>query len=204
MDKHNSICPVIRDEEMRLFERFVVGDTFQFLPFTKRILWLRESETKIVLRHDENVLSNRSTLNDFYGYLTSLEEAVKDAKRLANEFAIGVGDRLSVDLFLQISEIPVMEDASKNDFAGAKNAYGKQWLSVPSYGNGQRWWYLSDQPDTENCLPRLESVIVLEALVYSTRRHQTGKMPKALTAWIEAERKSALAKNKIAPLPEET
>jgi hypothetical protein len=194
-EKHYSICHVVRDETMRLFERVEVGGRELMLAFEQRVLWLRESETKIMLRHDGQDVDERSTLSDFYGYLVGLEAAVMDAAAIAARFRIGFGDRLSVDLDLTITDRPVMVDESQEAKDAAARwkgeTYRKSYLRVPGYSSSKSW-FLSDKKDESGYIPTLESVKFLEKKsIYSTRRDETGIVPFELAAWIATERRRA-------------
>ena len=50
-----SCCSVVAAESLTLFEQVSVAGKLRYLPFTQRILWLRESSTKLVLRHPDRV-----------------------------------------------------------------------------------------------------------------------------------------------------
>ena len=60
MDTMRSLCPVVRDEVMKLFDRVEVNGKTMFIPFERRILWIRESEAKIMWRHDDDLVGVES------------------------------------------------------------------------------------------------------------------------------------------------
>src|ERR1700733_8024643 len=107
-----SLCPVVLNEVMQLFERVEVGGKSMFVPVNARILWLRSSETTVIYRHDGEIIREVGTLNDFYGFLSSLDCAMGDATSAAKRLKVGKADRLSVDLDVTITDTPVMEDNS--------------------------------------------------------------------------------------------
>lgn len=197
MSTFHSLCPVVRDESMTLFERVEVDGRARFLPITKRILWLRESNTKLVLRHDGVEVDDRSSFNDWYGFLTSLTGTIiDDAKSLAERFKVGPGDRLSVDLDVTVTDRPAMEDTSPDARQAAERwagqRYRKSYVSVPSEYGGSRW-HLSDVVGENGCWPpRLEPVgVAAVTAIYSTARHPVGVVPPDVAAWVAEQRRAA-------------
>jgi hypothetical protein len=196
-----SLCPVVRAGDMTLFERVEVGGTARYLPLTRRILWLRESQTVIVLRHDGiDVDDDRATMTDWCGFLTSLTQGMgvtDDAARLAARFKIGPGDRLSVDLDVTIRDIPVLEDTSPDARREAERwagkEYRKSYVCVPTWYGRESPWYLTDTPDGGMAVPpHLEPVEVAAVkAIYSTARHPVGVIPPDVAAWVAEQKRAA-------------
>lgn len=199
-----STCPIVRDGEMDLFEHVAVGGEFRFVPFRRRVLWLRESEATIVYRHDGAIIHEGSTINDWYGYLTSIEGAIGDIASLARDAHVVTGDKLTIDVDVTIAERPVLEDdtrkgrewnAREGRGRNARVGRRRQYLSVPR----ERNWFTSDQPVEKGedwaIYPRLESKpIEVADRLYSTGIHEiSGVAPASVAAWI-AERRAVVEK----------
>jgi len=186
MSSHLSSCPVIRDELMTLWERVEVARETKLFPFQQRILWLRESEAKVGLWHRGIHVLDWSTLNDWNGYLTSLEAAVRETPGIAKRYKLKRGDALSINIELTIKDVPVLPDLSPNGVEWNRDAFRKRYNYVPSYYNGGKWWWLSDDPGDNR---RLEPVAVDHLPnMYTTARHYIGKMPASVATWIEKAR----------------
>ena len=200
MTTTRTLCPVVRDDTMRLFERVEIDRQYRYFPITKRILWVRESEAKIVLRHDGIDVDDRGTRNDWYGFLSSVTGAVQDEiPRLAAHYKIGVGDRLSVDLDVTLTDTPYLEDTSPEAREDSRRwggqTYRKSYQCVPGYYNGGKWWYLTDEDVKGQQTPTLEAVKVFEGrAVYSTGKHLLGVLPPELAAWVKQEESAAVRK----------
>ena len=81
MDTFHSLGQVVRTESMKLWVHVDVGNACQFVPFEKRILWLRESSTILRLVHDDvEVDESLKQFSDHYGFLTSLEHSIVDGE----------------------------------------------------------------------------------------------------------------------------
>jgi hypothetical protein len=186
VSSHLSGCPIVRDEVLTLYERVEVMREQKFFPFEQRILWLRESEAKVTLSHRGVHIDDVQTLNDWSGYLTSIETAIKDTAKLAKHYKIKRGDALSIDIALKITDLPVVLDTSLEGERWNKDSWRKRYKCVPSYYNGGKWWWLSADPDDNR---RLETVEV-DSLprMYTTARHYIGKMPASVASWIEKAR----------------
>lgn len=180
-----STCPVVRADDMTLFERVEVGGTQRFIPFDRRVLWLRQSEAPIVLRHRGRVIREESEFNDFYGYLTSVEAAIKDVWRMAKGWAIQAGDALSVDIDVTIYHSPVLPDNSQEAKTENATTCRKQYRAVG------KDWFMSAAPDEDGHHARLtRQVVVARSTVYSTVGG-IGTIPPELAAWIAGERADA-------------
>jgi hypothetical protein len=194
-----TVCPIVRRETLRLFERVEVAGESRFVPFEKEILWLRESETTLTARHRGVTIKEVGTCNDYYGYLSSLTGYITDdIPKMAARLKIDPASELSIDLSLTISDRPVLEDLSEEGIRhNAHPNYRRQYLEVPRYARNQKWWYTSDKPLTEekySARPVLESRIVLEnPCAYSTLgRSDLGAIPEDLAKWIEEQRACAV------------
>lgn len=187
MNKVYTCCPVVRDETLDLFERIAVDGQYRFFPIRKRILWVRESEAKIVLRHDGIDVDDEGCLNDFYGLLTSLIGAIEDeVPRTAERFKVSLGDRLAVELDTTLTDRPVTPDPKPDRMYGCDSR-----LAAPGWHDPHGPWFLSDAAGESGRPPELGSVVVAERkAIYSTSRHLLGAVPPEVAAWV-AEQKAA-------------
>lgn len=197
MEKHLSLCHVVRDATMTLFDRVEVGGVTTMLPFQRRVLWLRESEANIVLRWDgKHEVDGIATLCDYYGYLRSVEAAVTEyAATHAKAYKLTKADRLSVDVDVTITEIPVLEDTSQEAKDDAERYQGKNYRKsynrVPTGYDNKGPWYTSDN-SVDGMWPRLKPVVYFEKQsFYTTLRSDVGAVPAKLSAWIAEERRKA-------------
>lgn len=180
--------PVVRTETLRLFEFVEAGGTRQLFPFEREIVWVRESETKIMLRLDAFDVDESSTFTDFYGFLTSLTGAITDdVKRMAKSWKLKQGERFAVELDTVITDKPLLP-CNEPPFAGRKayrTLYGKRWLTsdvpVKVWDDGLKEYATLKEIEVANV-----------KAIYSTRRHPIGVIPKDVAAWI-AEQKAKVA-----------
>lgn len=176
--------PVVRTEKLKLFEFVEVGGTRQMIPFEQEIVWVRESETKLVMRLDEFDIDDGSTMNDFYGFLTSLSGAITEVMRFGLRWKLKQGERFAVELDTVIHERPLLP-CDEEPFAGRK-----AYRSLSG-----KHWYTSDVPekvwdDKYKQYPALKAIEVANVkAIYSTRRHPIGVIPEEVAAWI-AEQKA--------------
>lgn len=195
-DKFWSVCPVVHRGPMRLWQQANVGGEWRLIPFEREVLWLRQSEAEIVLRHGGREVDTRATLNDFYGFLTSLEWAVTDdVPGLADHYGVTADTLLSVDVDVTVSDVPCLADTSAEGAETFQRTGRATYVSVPDEG-GKRW-YLSDKPaEGEDALPALKSQVVAERKpVYTTRgKTALGQIPADLAAWIAEQRNAAAGK----------
>lgn len=193
-------CPIVRDETVRLFERIEVGGKTQFVPFEQRVLWLRRSETTLRLVHKGNVVKDCAGLNDFYGFLTSIESVPgDDGPRLINAYGLDGESPLTLEADVVITDSPVLclrdgEDRYYDEYKG-KVGWKQPYAEVPSYHNGGKWWYTSDQPkdpaDPHSGRPALEPITFEVRSKAWIHTDGIGKMPSKLADWVSAKRSEA-------------
>lgn len=182
MNTHHSSCPIVRDELMTLWESVEAGGGTQLIQFQKRILWLRESETQIVLRWDGQDFKEKYTFNDWYGYLTSLEGA------------IGYDIAKAVEADVKIKDIPVLEDDTRegkewNARKGLKRQYRLIYCGHPDY----RQWFTSDKRGEGQYAgrPILEEKTVLECKgIYTSRNPKSAEDAARFIAGQRAQAKT--------------
>lgn len=193
-----SACPVVRDEVMRLWEEVKVGGERRLEAFERRVLWLRESSTEIFLHHRGVDVDKLVTFNDWDGFLTSLEAAFGEAKKVRRKFRIKPGDELCVVARTTITDEPRLPALHPEAVRWNEGAQRKKYL----YIERELRWLTSDQPAGEYAFggghyyPRLENVgIELRSTKVGTR------MDAVTKRWIARRREcaSALAAASVAP-----
>lgn len=109
MDHHiQSRCPIVREEDLQLCQIVSVGGMRQAIPFASRLLWLRESSAQLEYTHGGKMLVQGSTFSDFYGYLTSVDNAVEEAKGRCRALSITMESSLVLTIVLTITEKAVI------------------------------------------------------------------------------------------------
>jgi hypothetical protein len=171
----HSLGEVNREGFMTLFQRVEIGGADKFIPFEQRILVLRESESTLIWMHDEFLLREGPTSNDWYGYLSSAKYAAEDAIEMAKKLRVGVGDRLAFEVKVTVSERPCLVDDSREAQETARKyagkAYRKTYRSIPTYSSRSGYWFVSDTPDAQGNLQTLRSRVILEwPAIFSSRR----------------------------------
>lgn len=136
-DVDHSRCPVVERESVSMVATMDGAEARKDF----EILWLRESETKLVLMHRGVEICDLGTTNDFYGFLTSAEGAIEDAASHVVRLKIDDGTLLRVVALLRVFDEPRL--ASDADPFGAMTAYGfvpDSWrLDEWREEDGHRW-----------------------------------------------------------------
>lgn len=169
-----SPCPVVRTATMKLM-RFVETDGVggqDLVSFEKEILWLRESEGRIEFRHDGELLRHGSTYCDFYGFQTSIPEAIKQAKHACKVYSVTGKSSLEIMVRGIVRDIPVLAAPDQKTGVSDKTPY----RTVPTD------WLLHDEKKRaawlaaetlegrmDVALTRLEPVILHDDVVWSSQ-----------------------------------
>ncbi len=80
MNTFRTGCDVVKRTKETFVQWITVGGERRREEFTKEILWIQESETRTAFYHGGNEVTDGSTFNDFYGYLTSCDDVGLEAK----------------------------------------------------------------------------------------------------------------------------
>jgi len=177
-----SRCPVIRTERMTLWQQVQVAGATRMISFEREIIWLRESETEMVLEHRGEHVAGLCTLGDHGGFMTSLEIAVRESKRFREQYKIEPGDSLQITAIVIVKDRPVAADTS--DEAANWNA-GHE---VKQYRYVEKDWFTSEHFSKETGWSRLEPVEVDSLRLNIT----DGKLGRA-AKWIAKMREKAAA-----------
>lgn len=175
--------PVIRTERLTLWEQVQVAGATRMISFDRDIVWLRQSETQMVLEHRGAEVASLCTLSDFYGFLSCLEHSCKEAKRFREQYKIKSGDALKIMALTTVADRPVVADTS--DEAVNRNATSE----VKQYRWVDRDWFTSEHFSKETGWSRLEPVEVDSLRVDVT----DGKLGTATQLWIEKMRNGVSA-----------
>lgn len=149
-----SKCPVVKEENIKLLERVVVGSgKIAFVPFTQKLMWLRESEAHISYWHNNKVFKEGSTFNDYYGFLTSYQNALDELQDTLKHFAIDEYSSLEVRIYVSIDETPVLEDNSSDGKTwNTPNTKHRRYQSL----SGDKYWCYDSPEHIQEYLSMLE------------------------------------------------
>lgn len=153
LEKVLSCSPIFKSEEAELVEYVVANHHPVLIPFTRKIMWIRESESTVSFWHAGKEIKSSSTFNDFYGYLTSIDSAIKDAKKLAKVYSVNEDSTLEIRVELTVYEKPVVEDASNEACEWNKEANRKTYLQVLP----NSFWFRNNQDVLKKIGPNLFS-----------------------------------------------
>jgi hypothetical protein len=173
---------------MKLWEEVRVGGSRKLIPFERRILWIRESSTELTLVHRGAEIDRLATFNDWYGFLTSLENG-SEAKSFAKKYKIQSGDVLQISACCTITDTPHLPDESPDGLKWNETAQRKKYIALE---RDKHDWKTSDVPAGEYAFgdgqyyPRLESIEVakLEGVLLPP-------LPASAKRWIEKQREAA-------------
>jgi hypothetical protein len=132
MSNFYSSCPV-RVENIIVAQRITAGDgKIFFHTFDTQISWLFESESLIKLFCNDKLIKEGSTFGDFYGFLTSIENAADEARELANYYSLHPESEVDVKIFTNVIRRPVKLDDSPNGLKWNKEE-GKKKQYLPLF-----------------------------------------------------------------------
>lgn len=190
-----SSCPIVRAEITTLFERVEIAGQEFYFPFHKRLLWTRESETRLIVTHDGAVVDALCTINDFYGFLSSVTTSIEVyVPEKAERLRVTKDTQLTIEALVTIRDVPRLPDESPEGIAhNANPKFKKRFLEVPcgSCFGGFKYWYTDPdaytadgrlKPGMENV--RLEPVEIVKSEPWYTTREGIGDIPARAAALI--------------------
>lgn len=165
MNTFDSRCPVVRREQTQLIEHVTAGGRSWWEPFEREILWVRESRARCRALHGGVEIASFGECHDFYGFLTSAESSVGDARRQAEEYSVTTASSLVVVAEVEIFERPALEfvDRDPEGFEARDRARMREKYGIERYARVPQDWRLplpSPYPDLPDCRPGLDTVIV--------------------------------------------
>ena len=173
----STVCPVVAEEDVEFVEGVLVGGSYTMVPFTRRIAWVRESETEYVYRHRGHRVTKEATLNDWYGFLQSF--SLEDVDNWLARVEVLLFEAFTLDADLVIHEVPVL--------AGGKVERGRREFQVPGDG-----WRLAK---VHRGLPEGSKIrpvpVVTRDVFFTTGKHNPADPPPELLDEIEGWRREA-------------
>ncbi len=110
MSKIISCCPVVAEEYMHLIPIDALPTQDPLGAAHKaRVMWIQESESQVHMLHGRQVLKSGNRYNDLSGYLTSVEQAWREAHRLAEHYELSENSFQSIEVRVHIYRIPVID-----------------------------------------------------------------------------------------------
>ena len=136
-------APVVREGEMLLYGRGTSPDGHSVLqPFTKHIVWLRESETKIRLVHGGVLVNEASTYGDVGIYLSSVASAVAQAIALEARLKVTMTSTLVIETVTLVYDTPVIRQVPSpgHELVAIRDWNHFQEPEHRYYRVGNPWW----------------------------------------------------------------
>lgn len=170
MTTFRTACPVAKRTEEAFVQRVTIGGESKRFEHVKPIIWIQESESKIVFLHGGRVLREESTHTDFYGYLTSFRtgpDAVVNPEGIANAYGITRESSLELVVRTMVFLQPAYESPETIEHNRTKPTNYK-----PMYAHVPDDW----RKEAENTLfpgelmyPRLERIELGTGIVWSSK-----------------------------------
>lgn len=170
MKKILSCCPIAAYETMHL-----VPADFMFQPgkavsaLTAKVCWLQETEASVLLCHGEQVAMYGGRYGDSDGYLSSVDQAFREAKQLLQSYQLTSVSRDNIRIEVNIVRTPVFEMFSQDiKFSWDKNTNWRQYDRIANN------WMEIQHPDepisNRNMVRPIKPATVLEQeMIWSSR-----------------------------------
>jgi len=115
MAKFISCCPVALEQKVLLVAANQLTDpnALAHAP-THTLAWIQESESCVLMMHGRQVLKYGSRFNDRNGYLTSLTDAYREARQLAEYYELDQDSFESIIVSVRFIRIPVFQIQDSN------------------------------------------------------------------------------------------
>ncbi len=111
MAKFISCCPVALEQKVLLVAANQLTDPNALTQAQPRTLsWVQESESSVLMMHGRQVLKYGSRFNDRNGYLTSVTDAYREARQLAEYYELDKDSFESIIVNVRFIRIPVFEN----------------------------------------------------------------------------------------------
>lgn len=111
----DSRCPVVKKETRRFVQRVNLLNVPvpAMIPFESEIFWIKESEAKISLWHNEIWVQDRGVFSDYYGLFSSVEKAIEGARHLKEALRIDETSTLEIRVECKVELIPAIKDVTE-------------------------------------------------------------------------------------------
>lgn len=128
---------------IKILEEVKTSDGSKFIPMEKEVCFIRESESSIELYYKNKLVTEYgSTYSDFYGFLSSIQNAIEEAKEAVKKFNINKNSEMEVRVVTTITEIPCLKVPKLDKESNNKD---KEYLMIPNN------WFIQNK--------KLESII---------------------------------------------
>ncbi|WP_241032664.1 MULTISPECIES: hypothetical protein [Pseudomonas] len=168
----NTSCPVVRRNIETFHQSVYLGGVHSMESFERPILWIQESETRVLYLHGGKVLHNGPDYGDYYGYLTSFINRNEDDDKTseAKTFGITCQSTLEMQLVTRIHQIPMIEtdaDRQENASRATRGLKTRQYTRIPE---DWRKEMACEHSPSGKYYPGLEKVMVVEVVTWSSKR----------------------------------
>lgn len=117
-------------KKIKILEEVKTSEGPKFIPTEKEICFIRESESTVELYYKNKLVTQYgSTYNDFYGFLSSVKNAIEEAKEAEKLFDVNKNSEMEVRVITTITEIPCMKVPKLDNESSRKR---KEYLMVPN------------------------------------------------------------------------
>lgn len=164
MNPIRSSSPVAKVTNETFDQDVSVGGTIQRLTFTRRVLWLQESESTCQFIHGGHVLKEGSTFTDWYGYLTSMNVDSPSPTDLCHRFGITDDSSLELVVITTVFLRPVIETPETAAFNATKPPNHKAQFAEVSWD-----WRQEKVVDGELRWSRLERQVLGDGTTWSSK-----------------------------------
>ena len=156
-------CRVVKTTQETFVQHVTVGDERRRVEFVKPIRWIQMSESQALFLHGGKVLREENTYNDFYGYLSSIDESA--AEHTAKQFEITRESSLELVIRTTVFLSPARETEDTVRYNRDKKPGHKSlFAEIP-------WDWRQEVKDVENQVsyPRLARIEIASADTWSSK-----------------------------------
>lgn len=152
--------------EQALVDFTNVGGEYRRYDFTKTIHWLIDSESQVLFMHGGKELKKGACYNDYYGYLSSAENAVIEVADTAESYAITNESSLELVIIAKVFECPMLvtEETIRDNKLYAFEDNPRFFARTPD-----SWRFASNEEGVFHSLEKLE---VGSDIVWSSKNTQ--------------------------------
>lgn len=169
MSPFRSGCDVVKKSVEPLVEYVTVGGVRRREEYFRDVLWLQESESRVVFIHGGQVVRDASTWCDVHGYLQSMKSAADVAATLATDFAVTADSSLEIVVRTTVYLVPCCETDETRQYN-----HKRQPGYVATYASVSRGWLQEVEVDGEKRLRSLERIAQGQAITWSSRCTEAG------------------------------
>lgn len=163
MHYFQSPAPIVRNSVESFFQHVEVAGEKRAIEFSKEVVWLRESETCVLFKHGGQTLHEGACYSDGYGYLTSMQAALSEAKASMAQYKIGVTSTLELVLVTQIHDNPALVTPQSLEMDAQQKGTRRNFGAIsPS-------WSKKVIDEGETLWHEIEAVLQAEAVVWSSK-----------------------------------